>query len=182
MRRRANRRAGRKAQGGGGPNGWQRYQMTQKLVAIGDDYYVEDESGERAFVVDGKALRLRDTLKMRDLRTDDKYRIQERIVRVRNTMTVSKNGKRAAMVKKAIITPIRGRFTVQIPGNPDLRVQGNILDHEYRFTRGGDRVAEVSKRWFRVRDTYGIGVAPEMDAGLAVATSVALDMMTRPGR
>lgn len=182
MRRRANRRAGRKAQGGSGLDGWQRYQMTQKLVAIGDDYYVEDESGERAFVVDGKALRLRDTLKMRDLRTDDKYRIQERIVRVRNTMTVSKNGKRAAMVKKAIITPIRGRFTVQIPGNPDLRVQGNILDHEYRFTRGGDRVAEVSKRWFRVRDTYGIGVAPEMDAGLAVATSVALDMMTRPGR
>lgn len=156
--------------------------MTQKLVAIGDDYYVKDESGERAFVVDGKALRLRDTLKMRDLRTDDKYRIQERIVRVRDTMTVSKNGRRAATVKKAIITPIRNRFKIQIPGEPDLRVQGNILDHEYRFTRDGDRVAEVSKRWFRIRHTYGVKIAPETDAGLVVACTVALDMMIRPTR
>jgi uncharacterized protein YxjI len=156
--------------------------MTQKLLAIGDDYYVEDEAGGRAFVVDGKALRVRDTLKMRDLRTGDEYRIQERVVRVRDTMTVTKNGRRAATVTKAVVTPLRNRFTVQIPGAPDVRVQGNVLDHEYRLTRGGERVAEVSKRWFRLRDTYGIEVTPEMDPGLAVACTVALDMMVRPTR
>jgi uncharacterized protein YxjI len=27
------------------------------------------------------------------------------------------------------------------------------VDHEYTIERDGDKVAEVSKRWFRVRDT-----------------------------
>jgi uncharacterized protein YxjI len=33
------------------------------------------------------------------------------------------------------------------------RRRENIVDHEYEFKREGDKVAEVSKRWFRMRDT-----------------------------
>ena len=40
-----------------------------------------------------------------------------------------------------------------------MEAKGNIVDHEYKIERGGDKVAEVSKRWFRVRDTYGIEIA-----------------------
>jgi hypothetical protein len=36
--------------------------MRQKLVAFGDDFWIEDESGRRAFKVDGKMLRVRDIL------------------------------------------------------------------------------------------------------------------------
>ena len=39
-----------------------------------------------------------------------------------------------------------------------MEAKGNIVDHEYKIERGGDKVAEVSKRWFRVRDTYGIEI------------------------
>jgi hypothetical protein len=59
---------------------------------------------------------------------------------------------------------------------------GNVLDHEYRMMRDGERIAEVSKEWFRVRDSYGIAVSPKMDAGLAVACTVAVDMMVNPTR
>lgn len=156
--------------------------MTQKLVSIGDDYYVENEAGARVFRVDGKALRVRDTLQMTDLASGDQYRIQEKLVRIKDTMTVQKNGRPAATVKKALVTPFRNRFSVSIPGTADLAVQGNVLDHEYRLLRNGERVAEVSKKWFRVRDSYGIEVAPGMDAGLVVAATVALDMMVHPTR
>jgi len=36
-------------------------------------------------------------------------------------------------------------------------------------------VAEVSKRWFRVRDTYGIEVAPAQDDALILAVTVCID-------
>ena len=36
--------------------------MRQKLVSIGDDYWIENDQGERVFKVDGKALRVRQTL------------------------------------------------------------------------------------------------------------------------
>ena len=33
-----------------------RYQMRQKLVSIGDDFWIENDRGERVYKVDGKAL------------------------------------------------------------------------------------------------------------------------------
>ena len=32
-----------------------KYQMREKVFAIGDDYWIENDAGERAFKVDGKA-------------------------------------------------------------------------------------------------------------------------------
>ncbi|WP_328918108.1 MULTISPECIES: hypothetical protein [unclassified Streptomyces] len=37
-----------------------KYVVREKMFAIGDDYWIEDESGRRAFFVDGKVLRLRE--------------------------------------------------------------------------------------------------------------------------
>ena len=43
-------------------DGGTKYRMREKLFSIGDDYWIENEEDERAFKVDGKALRIRDTL------------------------------------------------------------------------------------------------------------------------
>ena len=44
-----------------------RYKMREKLVSFGNDFWIEDENGRRAFKVDGKMLRVRDTLFFEDL-------------------------------------------------------------------------------------------------------------------
>ena len=62
-----------------------------------------------------------------------------------------------------------------------LRLQGNVVDHEYKIERDGNNIAEVSKRWFRVRDTYGIEIAPGQDDALILAVTVCIDQMTRVG-
>ena len=46
---------GRRDDGGG-----TKYQMREKMFAIGDDYWIETDGGERAFKVNGKALRIRE--------------------------------------------------------------------------------------------------------------------------
>ena len=48
----------------------QRYQMREKLLAVGDDYWIEDAEGRRAFKVNGKALRIRDTFVLEDAAAD----------------------------------------------------------------------------------------------------------------
>jgi uncharacterized protein YxjI len=160
----------------------QRYQMRQKLVAFGDDFYIEDEQGRKAFKVDGKALRVRDTLVFKDMEGNKLCHIQERKLRIKDTMRVEDaDGQELAVVKKALVTPVRDRWTVKVEGGPDLEVQGNILDHEYRIGEGRDKVAEVSKKWFRLRDTYGVEVAEGQDDVVILAVTVALDMMTDEG-
>jgi uncharacterized protein YxjI len=109
--------------------------------------------------------------------------IQERMLRVKDTMEIEgPDGQTLATVKKALITPLRDRWTVKIKGGPDLDVQGNILDHEYRIGEGRQKVAEVSKKWFRLRDTYGVEVAEGQDDVLILAVTVAIDIMAHPTR
>jgi uncharacterized protein YxjI len=151
--------------------------MKQKLVSIGQDSYIENAQGQRVFHVDGKALRIRDTLLFKDMQGNELCRIQEKKVRVKDTMEVERGGKVAAKVKKAIISPVRDRWTVKIGGGPDLDIQGNILDHEYKIGEGRQEVAQVSKKWFRVRDTYGVEIDPGQDDILILALTVAIDMM-----
>ena len=44
-----------------------RYKIRQKLFSIGDDFWIEDQDGQKVFKVDGKALRLRKTLIFEDM-------------------------------------------------------------------------------------------------------------------
>jgi uncharacterized protein YxjI len=155
-----------------------RYQMREKLLSIGDDFWIDDESGQHAFKVDGKALRARKTMKFEDASGRELAKIQERWLRVKDTMVIEDpDGKHLATVKKALISPIRHRFVVKLEDGPDLDVKGNIVDHEYSIGDGRTKVGEVSKRWFRVRDTYGVEVAPDQNVVLVLAITACLDQL-----
>ncbi len=168
---------------GGGAGGKNHYQMRQKMVSIGDDFWIENDHGQKVFKVDGKALRVRQTLILEDAHGAELYKIQERMLRVKDSMEVEDaRGARVAMVKKALITPIRERWVVNVKGGPDLEVQGNILDHEYTIGEGRDKVAEISKKWFRLRDTYGVEIDAGQDDALILAVAVCIDEMAHPTR
>lgn len=154
-----------------------RYQMREKLFAIGDDFWVETESGERAFKVDGKALRVRSTFILESPSGEELFKIQEKKLHIRDTMEIERGGDTVATIKKALITPLRDRFAIELEAGGELNAKGNIVDHEYEIERDGDKIAEISKRWFRVRETYGIEVVPGEDDALIVAAVVCIDEM-----
>src|SRR6478735_8466251 len=179
--RREKRQDERQAFGRGGSA--ERYQMRQKVLAIGDDFWIENERGERVFRVDGKALRLRNTLDFEDAHGTKLCRIQTRALRVRDSMEIEDpDGGRLALVHKALISPLRERWQVDLPGDEEWKVQGNIVDHEYEIEAEGQKIAEVSKKWFRVRDTYGVEVDPGRDVALVLAVTIAVDTMTHPAK
>ena len=107
-----------------GGNGAIHYQMRQRLVSIGDDYWIEDDEGQRIFKVDGKALRIRQTMNFDDADGNTLLRIQERKLRLRDTMEIEDaNGRTVATVKKALVSPLRDRMSVAVEGAPDLEVR-----------------------------------------------------------
>ncbi len=176
-RRRRERRDARQDDRGGG-DGMNKYQMREKLVSIGDDFWIENAAGQKAYKVDGKALRVRDTLKFEDTHGKELCNIQEKKVRVKDTMEIEgPGGETLATVKKALVTPVRDRWTIKVGNGPDMEIQGNIVDHEYKIEEGRNKVAEVSKKWFRVRDSYGVEIAPGQNDILILAATVAIDMM-----
>jgi uncharacterized protein YxjI len=160
-----------------------RYQMRERMISIGDDYMIENDRGERVFKLDGKALRIRKTIRFEDMDGRELYKIQERMLHVRDSMEIeAPDGHRAALVEKAMIAPLRERWVIKTEDGPDLHAQGNFVEHEYTIERDGDKVAEISKRWFRVRDTYGVEVLPGQDDALILASAAVIDTMAHPDK
>jgi uncharacterized protein YxjI len=158
--------------------GGTKYQMREKMFSIGDDFWIETDGGQPAFKVNGKALRVRETLVLETADGDEVFTIQEKKLSVRDKMEIERDGHTVATVRKALVSPLRDRFSIDVVGGEDMEAKGNIVDHEYSIERGGDKVAEASKRWFRVRDTYGIEIAEGQDDALILAVTVCIDQMT----
>jgi uncharacterized protein YxjI len=154
-----------------------RFQMREKLMSIGDDYWIEDEAGQRAFKVNGKAMHIRDTFVLEDATGREVAKIQERKLTLRDKMVIERPQGNAT-VHKALVG-FRDRFKIEVEGGDDLTSHGNIVDHEYEIERDGDRIAKVSKKWFRVRESYGIEIEAGEDVTLMLAIAVCLDAMSR---
>jgi len=155
-----------------------RYKIRQNLISIGDDFWIENEEGKRVFKVDGKVLRIRKTLVFEDVNGKKLAQIQERLLTIKDTMVVEDaDGKDIAVIKKALISPLRDRWHVKVKNGADLDVQGDILNHEYSIKEGRKKVAEVSKKWLKLTDTYGVDIDPGQNDVLILAIAVAIDMM-----
>jgi uncharacterized protein YxjI len=151
--------------------------MREKLLSIGDDFWIENDQGERAYKVDGKAFRLRQTFVLEDTSGNEIVRIQERKLSIRDKIAIERGGDTAATVHKALVG-IRDRFVVDVEHGADMKAHGNVVDHEYEIERDGDTVATISKKWFRVRDAYGVDIATSEDIPLILAITGAIDSLT----
>lgn len=152
------------------------FQMREKVMSIGDDYWIEDEEGNKRFKVNGKAARMRDTFILEDAHGHELSKIQEKVLTVRDTMTIE-SGSAHATVRKRLLG-FRDHYVIDVDGGDGLKAHGNIIDHEYEIERDGHTVATVSKKWFRVRETYGVQLAEGQDVALILAITVCLDAMS----
>jgi uncharacterized protein YxjI len=154
-----------------------KYQLHEQLFAIGDDYWIETDDGQPALKVEGKALRLRKTLILEAPAGDEVFTIRKKLLSIRDTMEIERDGSTVATVSKALVSPLRDRFSVAVERGEDMEAKGNIVDHEYEIERGGDKVAQISKRWFGLRDTYGVEIARGQSDALILAVTVCIDQM-----
>jgi uncharacterized protein YxjI len=156
-----------------------RYRMREKVFSIGDDFWIDTDDDRHAFKVNGKALRIRSTFVLENASGEELFKLQEKKLAIRDTMRLDHDGRTVATIKKALVTPLRDRYSIHLEDGRELSAKGNILDHEYEIERDGHKVAEISKRWFRIRDTYGIEVVAGENDGLILATAICIDEMAR---
>jgi uncharacterized protein YxjI len=59
-----------------------------------------------------------------------------------------------------------------------MNAHGNFVNHEYQIEREGHRAATVSRKWFRIRESYGMEIAQGEDFPLILAVTVAIGSLT----
>jgi uncharacterized protein YxjI len=152
-----------------------RYLVRERLFSIGDDFWVTDEQGDRVFLVDGHALRLRERFELKDAAGAVVATVKKKLIALRDTMEIEHDGAVVATVHKALISPLRHRSVIDLADGSQLEAVGNIVDKEFDILAVGQAVAHISRSWFRVRDTYGVDVAPGQNDALILAIAVCLD-------
>ncbi|WP_326589037.1 LURP-one-related/scramblase family protein [Streptomyces sp. NBC_01294] len=160
-----------------------KYLVRDKLLAIGDDYWIEDEDGRHAFLVDGKALRFRDTLELKDPDGRILITLREKLLVFRDAMTLERDDRRLAVIRRKRFSLLRNHFRVTMAEGTELDVSGRILDREFKVEYDGELLALISRQWYRVRETYAVDVVrEEADAALLVAVAVCVIRMAEKER
>jgi uncharacterized protein YxjI len=88
-------------------------------------------------------------------------------------MLIERDGEQLARVRRKRLSLLRNHYRVTLVDGTELDVSGKILDREFAIDYDGELLAQISRRWLTVRDTYGIDVVREdADAALLIAVSV----------
>jgi uncharacterized protein YxjI len=174
-------------QPGGGPQtptGVNRYIMRQRIMAIGQDFYINNAAGQPCFKIDGKVRLVKESLKFRDMQGNLLYQLSEKVLRIRESFDILKpDGRLAAKVHNAVFDPLRERFTIEIPGGEEMTTMGKVMWAQYDITRAGRQVAKISKQFSWIgRDQYVVDVLQGQDDCLILAVTVVIDMMVSNGR
>ena len=156
------------------------YQMKQKLFSWGDDFVIKDETGQDRFFVDGKVFSLGNQLSFQDPSGTQVAYISQRLLSWGPTYEISRNGQSLARIHKELFTLFKCSFSIEDDGTNHLHAEGDFTGHDYVFTRAEQPVAEVSKQWFSLSDTYGVQIAPGQDDVLILACTVVIDMCCHP--
>lgn len=166
------------------PSGINRYVMRQRIMAIGQDFFINDASGQPKFKIDGKVRLVKESLKFRDMQGNLLYQLSEKVLRIRESFDILKpDGSLAAKVHNAIVDPLREKFTIEIPGGENMLTRGKVIWAQYDIFRGNQQVAKISKQFSWIgRDQYVVDILPGQDDCLILAVTVVIDMMVSNGR
>jgi len=154
-----------------------RYLLKQKMFSLGQDFTIQDESGNVAFVVDGKAFSFGQKFSFQDAHGHELLFVRQRHFAWRPTYLIFREGKRLAVVTRKPFTFFRSIFFVNPVGGERIVVEGAMWEYEYTFKRKGTTIATVSRKWFTWADTYGVEIAGDEDHPFLLAVSVILDLL-----
>ncbi|MFE6841959.1 LURP-one-related/scramblase family protein [Streptomyces sp. NPDC057686] len=160
-----------------------KYLVRDKMLAVGDDYWIEDEDGRHAFLVDGKALRFRDTLELKNPDGQILITLREKLLRLRDAMTLERDERRLAVIRRKRLSLLRNHYLVTLVEGTELDVSGRLLDREFKIEYEGELLALISRQWYRIRETYAVDVIREdADAALLIAVAVCVIRMAEKER
>ena len=159
-----------------------RYLVRERMFSISNDFWVTDQRGDKVFLVDGKALRLHETFELKDASGAVLAIIRKRFLGFTDTLEIEHDGAVVATVHKAAFSLLRNRADIELAGRGGLEAVGNIFDKDFEIRDGDQVIAQVSRSWFRIRNAYGVDIAPGENDALIICVAICLDRVPRHGR
>lgn len=154
-----------------------RYRLTQNMESISETFNVQTDEGNAAFKIEFARRDLVDVLVVRDMNEIVRCLLPGPQSTPEATEILGGDGRALARVTRTPISAVRDRFEVDIESGGFWLVIGDVGSREFTLDSSRGQIAEVSRRWFRLPESFGVEVAPGQDAALVLAAAVTIDLL-----
>lgn len=102
--------------------------------------------------------------------------IKHKLLTFTDAINIEHDDAVVATVHRAVFSPLHHRAHIDLrDGGGRLEAVGNLIDKDFEIRDGDQVVARISRKWFTVRDAYGVDVAPGQNDAFIIAVAVCLD-------
>jgi uncharacterized protein YxjI len=124
--------------------------------------------------VTGKIMALGDKLYFNDMEGNNLIYIEQKLWRLLAEYNMFENDEKIATVKRKF--SFRPRFDITSKFG-EITLDGNYWQHEFSIKRENYTMADVSKKWFSLSDTYGIEVYDTENTEFILALAIVIDQV-----
>lgn len=153
-----------------------RYVIKQKALALSDMFRIFDDQQQPVYQIKGKILTMGEKLSFQDMEGHELAHINQKLLSFKPKYEIFRGDSHFAWVIKEF-SLLNSKFTLDVPGDDDYKIEGNFWEYEYVFTRSGEVVATVSKKLLALADAYDVDVAEGEDSIAILATVIVVDMI-----
>ncbi|MBF0196411.1 MAG: LURP-one-related family protein [Planctomycetes bacterium] len=153
-----------------------KYSIKEKFWGFGDDFNIYDDNGQSVFFVDGQAFSWGDKLSFQDMQGNELAFISQKLMSWKPKYEIYRDGRLFAEVIKEF-SWFNKEFTLDVPGPNDYNITGSFWSHDYSFSRSGKVVAQVSKAFWAMTDSYGVEIIDGEDDIAILATALVIDQV-----
>ena len=146
--------------------------MKQKVFSWGDKFNIYDAEGGELYAVWGEVFSLGKKLHVEDMYGRELAYIQQKLLTFLPKFFILRDEQQIAVVVKKF-TFLRHKYEIK---GLEWIAEGNFMSHEFQITSAdGHVVAEISKKWFSLGDSYEISVSRGEDPINVLAVVLVID-------
>jgi uncharacterized protein YxjI len=148
-----------------------KYQVREKIFALGEDNDILNENGQPVLKVDGKVLSIHGLMLVNDLTGAEVGRVSRKLVALRATYEITLTSGVTAELHQRFTGPFHPKWNFSVSGGEEMEMSGNFSGHDFTLTANGQTIATVSKAWISLADSYGVDI-PEGQNDLLILCGV----------
>lgn len=152
-----------------------RYIINQKIFTFGDDFTIRDYTEREVYYVKGKVFSIGDKLKMYDMQGHEVVNIRQKVMTFMPEYYIDLYGEEVAKVKKQLTLFTQKFYIDSTLGS--YEICGNVLAHNFIIYKNGVQVAEASKKWLAIRDSYTIDIEDGENHAFILALCIIIDQV-----
>lgn len=153
-----------------------RYLVQEKLFSWKKNFWITDEQGSQAFLVDGSGPFSREAFALRDAGGALRILIRRKPLAWRETLRIEDGHGTIIASVRPVLALLKQRYAITLADGSELEATGNFAGKDVEI-RGPDGLAcgRMSRERWRMRDTYWVDVPDGQDAALIIAIAVSID-------